>query len=93
MNAFSAQIKGAGVNRAAKVDNVEVNLDEEEPQKASKVEEKKNGEPEKEQNAIEEDKNRGERISINIDEDVSERNNDFVVEDNEVKKDLDLPKK
>lgn len=93
MNAFSAQIKGAGVNRAAKVDNVEVNLDEEEPQKAPKVEEKKNDEPEKEQNAIEEDKNRGERISINIDEDVSERNNDFVVEDNEVKKDLDLPKK
>ena len=92
IDAASAQIKGAGVNRAAKVDNIEVNLDEE-PQNAPKVEEKKNDEPEKEQNAIEEDKNRGERFSIDLDEDVAERNDDFVKEGNEVKKDLDLPKK
>ena len=78
MNAFAAQIKGAGVGREAKVDNVEVNLDEEEPQMVPKVEEKKNVEPEKEQNAMEEDKNRGERISIDIDEDGAELNNDIV---------------
>ena len=78
VDAFSAQVKGAGVNRAAKVDNVEVNLNEKEPQKGSKVEEKENDEPEKEQNAIEEDKNRGERIFIDLDEEVAELNNDIV---------------
>ena len=72
------QVNNAGVQKEAKVENVEVNLDEEEVEVAPKEEKKDDYLLEQEVDAPENDKDLGERFTIDLDEDDIELNNQLL---------------
>jgi len=84
------QVNNAGAQKEAKVENIEVNLEEEEVEKAPKAEEKNDYALEQEIEEPENDKDLGERFTIDLDEDDIELNNQLLERDRGVQREKDI---